>query len=145
MISGFKATVNEELDMLEKSGRLKTKDVYEYAKDNVDSELHSRFIWDTEKAAYEHNLEIARDLIQNYTWRYVAQDNNPVETRKWVSIKSDRGENGGYRRIEDVLKSIPLRNKLLEQARHDFDEWKRRYIVLEKELSPVFRAMDRVK
>ena len=137
--------LKEELEALKRKNLLNPKDMFEFAKENPGSALWAKLEWDLDKAHQEYNLWICREIIQSFKWKYTTQDKEVVETRRWVSLVNDRHDDGGYREIEDVLRSKEMRAKLLQQAKQDFAMWKTRFIVLEKELKPVFDAMDRVK
>ena len=137
-------TIEDELDLLVREDKLNAEDVYEYAKKHPESCLHDRFEWDKDKAAHEYNLNLAMKIIQEYRWRYTTTENEVVQTRKWVSLNDDRIDGGGYRDIQDVLSSKVMRRKLLQEAIQSLEMWRTRFIVLEKELKPVFDAMKKL-
>jgi len=56
--------VEDALRALESDGRLTPEAVFEAARDEA-SPLHAHFEWDATKAAYAHNIELARRLIRS--------------------------------------------------------------------------------
>jgi hypothetical protein len=132
-----------ELETIRRNNRgiLRPKDVVNYAS-NPSSALYCYFCWDNTKAAEEYRLWQARELIGVYV-TVLKPDTKAV--RAFVSLKKDRKKiGGGYRSIENVLKSPSLRKSLLKQALSEMEYWRLKYEAL-KELSPIFDALSKVK
>lgn len=129
-----------ELLALEANGLLNPRDVVEWARSHPKSALHAKFNWDVEAAAMEYWLIQARKLIVSVT--VVPVENTPIQM--YVSLKSDRNTEGGYRQTVKVLSNADMREQLLQQAFADFEYWQQKYQTL-AELAPVFEAAKRAK
>lgn len=103
-----------------------------------DSPLHGQFDWDNTEAAQKWRLHQARMLI-NVVVELISPNGKPVETRVFVSLKSDRDE-GGYRSIVAVLKNDDLRAQLIQDALESMQYFKAKYKEI-TELDEVFEAM----
>lgn len=131
----------EELYSLEKpNGLLSPIDVVQFAK-NPKTALHSAFEWNNSKAAHEHRLWQARQLIVSVKM-LPRKNQEPIQV--FVSMQSDRTKSGGYRRTVKVLSSKKLRSLLLQQAWNDFQYWKEKYDRL-VELAPLFDAAENLQ
>jgi hypothetical protein len=110
--------------------------VVDWAQANPESELHRHFKWDINKAAREHWLWQARQLIAIHV----------VDLRRdrmTISLQIDRGRGGGYRHLGNVLSNAELRRQACEQAIGELHRWAERHRHL-SELQGIFRAVDRV-
>lgn len=143
-MSDKRELVQEELEEIakENNGVLLPGAVVEYAKDE-DTELHSHFEWDDDKAGHNYRLWQARQLIVRYNVILPDDKEKEREVQMWISLPSDRLNGGGYRYTVDVLSEESRRKELLGEAHRQFKFWQRKYKEL-TELSPVFEAMDRV-
>ncbi len=123
----------------EHGGKLLPLDVVESARPK-DSPLHSKFTWDDTKAAQEHRLWQARQLISVT----VIHLPNAKPTQMFVSLSPDRTKkSGGYRHIVDVLNDEQMTAQLLQDALDDMRRFTAKYRRLEK-LAKVVEAMDEV-
>jgi len=124
----------------ENGGILKPEDVVERASDpsNV---LHSRFTWDDTEAAQQYRLWQARHLIKICV---TVLPNRSESTQVYVSLKSDRIGDTGYRPVVDVLADVELRQQLLSDALEDLKRFEQKYTEL-KELAEVFDAAKRAR
>lgn len=107
-------------------GLLHAEDVVEYAHENKNSALNSKFPWDDEVAARLKRLDIARGIIRVY--RIVVSEAKPESFRAYVSLSTDRTRGGGYRAAMDVLSSEEMRKtlaadfyKVMRNAMRKFD------------------------
>lgn len=134
--------VAKELNRLAKSsgGLLQPEMVVEAARPES-SPLHSRFEWDDTKAGHEYRIWQARQLIRVTVAIIGGEDQEPE--RVWVSLKSDRYGNKGYRKLVTVLSDEDMRQQLLEDAIEDMQTFREKYNRL-KELAGVFEAMGNV-
>ena len=125
---------------VENGGILKPEDVVERASDpsNV---LHSRFTWDDTEAAQQYRLWQARHLIKICV---TVLPNRSESTQVYVSLKSDRIGDTGYRPVVDVLADVELRQQLLSDALEDLKRFQHKYAEL-KELAEVFDAAKRAR
>jgi len=103
--------------------------------------LHSAFTWDDTEAAREYRLWQARQVLRVAVWT-CPDSSEPV--RMYVSLQNDRGKEGGYRAVEDVLKDSDLRKQMLAEALAELEVFQRKFRLL-SELKPVFAAVSRVK
>jgi len=104
------------------------------------SPLHRFFTWDDEKAANEHRLWQARELIATY-WIVEPMSNEPI--RMLISLASDRQAKQGYRFSADVMANPDQRAEWLLMALAELERWQKTYGAL-TELKPVFAAISRV-
>lgn len=129
----------EELEhiRLTHDGVLRAADVLEYARD-PEAALHQRFEWDDTKAAEQHRLWQARELIRVVVRTQPAGD---ASARVYVSLADDRrNDGGGYRTLDDVMRSKTMREALLKQAYADMVRFETTYRQL-TELASVISAM----
>lgn len=122
---------------------LKTKDgliipaaVVEWAQAHPASELHSRFNWDVQDAAYQYWLWQARCLISLHL---VGQGGE----RRTVSLMIDRTNGGGYRDLGEVMNTRELRKQAVTEAATELQRWCDRHKHLD-ELKPIFNALKRI-
>jgi len=135
--------IQKELEAIRKAnhGMISPEKVVEFAS-NPDTALHGKFTWDNGKAAHEYRLWQARTLIRVQV-AYLPQSPG-VPVRAFVSLSTERNsKTGGYRPIQFVLKTKPLREQMLIDALAELEAIRRKYSTL-KALAPVFAAMDNV-
>ena len=132
----------KELRKIERAngGVLQPEKVVEHAA-NPDSALHSAFEWDDSEAAQKYRLEQARQLIRVCV-EYVPHVKG--EMKSFVSIRSERYEDGGYRHAPTLMMSQDGRDSLLETALWELETFQRKYSEL-TELAEVFAAIKAVK
>ena len=138
-MSRIDPAIVDALRSLESRGKLDPVDVVEAARDET-SPLHDRFTWDDSDAAHQFRLIEARKLIQVCV-EYLpgSKESSPV----WVSLRQDRQE-GGYRRLVQVLSNEDKRAMLLSDALKDLGYFREKYHML-KELAGVFAAIKKIK
>lgn len=136
------ATVLEELRAIEeRDGILNPQAVVDFAR-NPKTALHKKFEWNDKKAGEQHRLHQARMII-NVQVTFLKSKNENVPTMAFVSLKDDRNREGGYRSIATVLTDEELRAKMVDEAKHDFQIFRRRYQEL-VELSKLFDEIEKV-
>lgn len=129
--------VGEEIVALRASdGRFYPEIIVAWARQNPGSELHQRFQWDVERAAHEHWLWQARQLIAIHVVDLAGD-------RMTVSLAIDRPRGGGYRDLNNVMSNAELRRMATEQALSELLRWADRHRHL-RELQTVLRVIDRV-
>lgn len=132
----------KELKRIRKAhrGRLHPAKVVESAR-NPKSPLHSQFTWDNTKAAEEHRLWQARQLIARVQVTVEVQGKEPVRVRAYHALRLERG---GYRHMNEIVNSDDLRQSLLAEMADDLDRLKERYAALRGVLATkkVFAAID---
>ncbi len=134
----MKAREKKELLRLERrDGSLRPESVVEFAK-NPKTALHRRFTWDDTKAAHEHRLWQARQVIRVWV---VEIPNSKDVTRAFVSLQTDRNSGAGYRSIVSVVNSEERYAELLRMAVAEARVFQLKFRQL-KELAGVFGAID---
>ncbi len=130
--------VSEEIVSLRASdGRWYPQLIVEWARQNPDSALHGHFEWDVAKAAYDHWLWQARQLIAIHVV-------DVSGGRQTISLIVDRPKGGGYRELGEVVSNAEMRRDAVDQAIAELRRWRERYGFLQADLSGVFRAIDRI-
>lgn len=128
-------SIRDEIEALtRKDGLIHAEDIVNWARTHPESELHKRFPWDVEQAAYLHWLSVARRLIQVYV----------VDTRgdrTTFSLVTDRVSGGGYRDSQQVLDNTEFRRQAAEQALVEVRHWRERNAAI-SELDAIFTAID---
>lgn len=132
----------KELETIKKSrgGILRAEDVIKFAR-NKKSALHTRFIWDDTKAAHQFRLCQARDIIRVAV---IIEVNTSQPFRAYVSLSDERGKEGGYRAIAQVMDDKFLRQRLLDDCYNDLVLFRNKYAALEKisTMKPLFKAIN---
>jgi hypothetical protein len=125
-------------------GDLRPVDVVRAARPKT-SPLHSRFLWDNDKAGDEYRLWQARELIRVTVRLIGSPDDGLTVSRVFVSLSADRkNSGGGYRSLVSVMDNETLRKQLLADAYAEMERFQQKYEAL-KELAEVFAAMRRAK
>jgi hypothetical protein len=135
-------SIQDELLLIKGDSELLTgEEVVKWARAHPDSELYNDPIfcgWDEKKSAYEHWLWGARRLIALHV---VYEDGE----RKFVSLSVDRArDGGGYRDMDEVLRSKALHEVMLADALRELERMEAKYNRL-LQLKPVWRAAARVR
>ncbi len=104
------------------------------------SPLHSRFEWNDGKAAQEHRLWQARQLISVCVEVFSNGESAPI----FVSVSSDRQPGNGYRATVSVLTDEELCAQLLTDALHDLNTFQKKYARL-KQLAGLFSEIKKVR
>lgn len=124
-------------------GVLRPSDVVEAARVET-SPLHSRFDWDDSEAAEKWRLHQARGLIR-VTVEYIGTGEEKIPARVFVSLTTDRNEDGGgYRATAAVMADTDYRKQLLADALDEMQRFEKKYAEL-KELAEVFAAMRKAR
>lgn len=121
-------------------GLVPPQDVVAYARRHPRGALYQRFTWDDSKAADEHRLWQAREIIAQF-WVVSRKERKPV--RMFLSLVSDRGQEGGYRHADDVLDDPDRRAEWRRMAIDELEQWASRFAAL-TELRTVHAAIRRV-
>lgn len=101
----------------QREGQLTAELVVDEARD-PSSPLHARFEWDDQKAAHEHRLAQARQII-----RIVADVVADSKVRAFVHVPSS----GGYQPIRQVLNHADWTRELLADFRRDAERFRARW------------------
>lgn len=129
------STIKHELEALrDQSPILQPGDVVTWAATHEDSALHRRFEWDDAKAGDEYRLQQARRLISLHIG---TESREPTV----MSLSIDRGlPGGGYRKVNDVMRSPTLRQIALQDAIGELERLRDKYENV-RELALVFKAI----
>lgn len=129
-----------ELARIEKvEGELTPTAVLDRAR-SANSALHGHFEWDDSKAAEQHRLSQAGELIRSITVDVTHSNVEPAKTvRAFVSVQ--RAGERAYVGLERAMSDDDLRRQVLERAWAELSAFRKRYADL-KELAGVFAAMD---
>lgn len=120
----MKQEMFNELESIRKAGGgfLRPTDIVEHARDEASS-LHSWFEWDDGAAAEQYRLAQARALIRVAV---TVNEQTSEKIRAFVSLTSDRNENGGYRAMAEILDDEVLMSALLRDAVAEVAAFKRK-------------------
>lgn len=130
-----RVAIEELKKILKKNrGKLYEEDIIDAAKPK-DSPLHCYFTWDNDKAAEKCRIIEARKLI-----RIVVETPKGFDKpmRVFVSLTTDREEDGGYRMVTTVLSDRSMRAQMLQDALDDLRILEAKYSNL-TELAGVFK------
>lgn len=120
--------IDKELSAIERAhaGFLKAEAVVNYAR-NPRTALHKRFEWDDTKAAHQHRLAQAREIIRTRIYR-LETAGRELPMKVYVSLVPDQQQpGGGYRKMVDVLSDKAQREQLLLQCADDMRRFRARY------------------
>lgn len=110
---------------------------------SANSSLHAHFEWDDSKAAEQHRLTQAGELIRSITVDITRSNIEPPKpTRAFVSVER-KGERT-YVGVQTAMSDADLRRQVLERAWSELASFRARYADL-KELAGVFAAMDKAQ
>lgn len=118
-------SIGEELERIRvlNGGKLRPTDALEFARDRSNV-LHIHMEWDNVEAGHRHRLDQMRALIRSVV--RITSNGEERQIPAFVSIRSE--EHGvSYRETTEVLRSVHLRKKLLEQALGEAEAYQRRY------------------
>jgi hypothetical protein len=102
----------KEIELIGRNGRLDPEIILDFAS-NPKTALHSRFNWDDAKAAHQHRLLQARNLIRVYVKNIPVGDNLNRMTRVYVRSSTVEDEGSGYVLTTDTLSDEEQRRRLI--------------------------------
>ena len=133
------------------SGTLKeisNQDVVDYARINVDSELHKAFNWNDAEAAEAFRRHTAKNLKNSlYTFELenpqvsISNDDEQKEIPLFLNPESNTVKN--HMPTEIVMRKSDLHKATLEKALRELQGFQQRYSFL-TELSAVFQAINSI-
>ena len=125
-------------ELLEENEGLLTVDLVLAAAQSEDSPLHRHFTWDDSEAAIAYRRWQARSLIAKC--RIVIESRPDTEVRAFVSLPSDRlQDGGGYRLSYDVMHDADQKAELLREMKSRIAYWNRQTAWLDR---PVRKALE---
>lgn len=122
-------------------GAITPAQVVAFAEDPTTA-LHGLFEWDDSEAAKRYREVQAEQYLRVTVTVLKSEGQDTLRIRAFVSLPSDRGENG-YRRTVDVMQDAGRKAELLQHAELEYRRYRQRYRHLE-ELSALFVAGDAV-
>lgn len=135
--------IGERLATIErKKGVLKAEFVVEDAQSNK-SPLHKYFEWDDTAAAVKWRLEQAQSLIRHIHVKQIGNRDIGTPTRAFVNYRSEEDGEKRYENIVTVMTDSKKRELLLNKAKQELSDWRKRYDDL-REMSELFPVIDRV-
>src|SRR5262245_29384756 len=109
------SVMDELLALKNDDGLIIVETVHDWAQSNKDSDLYAQLEWNNNKAGYEYRLWQIRRLV---ALNIVSEEGE----RQVVSLSVDRVQPaGGYRDLNDVLKTKSLYSILLRDAFAELD------------------------
>lgn len=117
-----KDIVLETLQGLVKNGQIKPEDVVEVARDE-NSPIHNNFEWDDTKAAQEHRLWQARQLI---TYKFKVEGNKEQQFYNVKVVVNDVPVQGYFTK-EKILSNKDMYLHLLREAVSEIKYWEKKY------------------
>ena len=132
--------------MDKKGGKIEASDVLEVA-ESPKNPLHPEFEWNDSKAAREHRLLQARNLLNGIKVIYVTVEHGESKTYE-VSFSSaiantdEGGQAHYYISTEEGLRKPDQRAEMLENALSELRAFKKKYAAL-NELAAVLDAIDK--
>lgn len=132
-----------ELARIEREvGEITPASVLERARSSNNA-LHDHFEWDDGRAAEQHRLSQAGELIRSITIDTSASNLEPPKpVRAFVSIQ--QAGDRSYIATARAMSDSELRKQVLERAWAELEALRRKYHDL-KELALIFQAMDKTK
>lgn len=107
---------------------------------SANSATHDHFEWDDTKAAHQHRLDQAGDLIRAITIDVQTSNIEPPKPiRAFISVERD-GERS-YTSTVHALSDADLRRQVIAKAWADLEQWRQRHADL-TEFGRIFAAMD---
>lgn len=146
-------TVYEEIRSIGSSNGTKfenvsNEEIVDFARNNVNSELHKGFEWNDSIAAENYRKKQASDIKVHLVTIEINQpkvslldknNGDPIEFNVFVSPK----KMNGHCPVEIAMQEPNLRKSVVERALDEFKALERRYIHL-NELSKIFEAINNV-
>lgn len=134
---GFNANAQKVGEELERINEITNKNVLEYAKDNINSELHKCFEWDDEIASEKYRLIQATKIISSIS--FVIQE-EPVKKQKvYYSIKTEEKEIHSFKNIKSILENDEEYFALCNKAKQELENCKDKYndLIQKKDLKEI--------
>ena len=129
------AQIQNELKSLMTDNLLKAEKVVAWAAKHRKSALYAQFEWDDTKAANDHRVHQARQIIARFKVTVLPNDDTPF--RMFVSLTSDRKNGGGYRLTDVVLNDEVHRSQAVIDAEKDAAIFAQKYAYLKEAASMI--------
>lgn len=126
--------VGEELETIKD---ITNKEVLQYAKDNINSELHKCFEWDDNIASEKYRLIQATQIISSISFVIEEQ---PIKKQKvYYSVKTDKENIRSFKNIKNILQNDNEYMALCEKAKKELEKCKDNYndLIQKKDLKEI--------
>lgn len=138
-IDAEKAGREMEAVRRENGGALTPDALLERAR-SANSAVHAHFEWDDGRAAHQHRLSQAGDLIRSITIDVSRSNVEPAKPiRAFISV--ERAGERSYTSTVHALSDADLRKQVLDRAWADLEAWRNRHAEL-TEFARIFSAID---
>lgn len=121
--------VGNELERLENNVvKLTNNEVLEYAKNNVNSELHKCFDWDDSVAGNKWRLSQATAILSSIQLVIKEDEKSKETTKVYYSLRTDSEISGReYKNVMKIIEDDEDYKQLLKRAENEFISYKERY------------------
>lgn len=110
---------------------------------SANAATHAHFEWDDSKAAEQHRLGQAGDLIRAITVDISRSNVEPTKPiRAFVSVEREGARS--YTSTVHALSDVDLRKQVLDRAWSDLEAWRQRHAEL-TEFAKIFAAIDQAR
>lgn len=135
--------VGEAIERLQRkaNGPLEPETIVDAARDEK-SVMHPHFEWDDAKAAVEHRIGQARELVRSLTVDVSRSNLETRPVRAFVNVET--GDERGYLSVSQAMSSEDLRKQVLSRAFAELESWRARHAEL-SELARIFAAIDETR
>ena len=134
---GFNANAQKVGEELEDIVDVSNKNVLDYAKNNINSELHKCFEWDDTIAGEKYRLVQATQLISSIS--FVIQE-EPIKKQKvYYSIKTEEKGIRTFKNIKSILENDDEYKELCNKAKQEIENCKNKYndLIQKKDLKEI--------
>lgn len=122
---GFNANAQKVGEELENIVDVTNRNVLDYAKNNINSELHKCFEWDDTIASEKYRLIQASNLISSIS--FVIQE-EPIKKQKvYFSIKTEEKDTCKFENIKNILEDDEKYYALCNKAKNELESCKNNY------------------
>lgn len=122
---GFNANAQKVGEELENIVDVTNRNVLDYAKNNINSELHKCFEWDDTVAGEKYRLIQASNLISSIS--FVIQEEPTKKQKVYFSIKTEEKDTCKFENIKNILEDDEKYYALCNKAKKELESCKNNY------------------
>lgn len=122
---GFSANAQKVGEELENIIDVTNRNVLDYAKNNVNSELHKCFEWDDTIASEKYRLIQATKIISSIS--FVIQEEPTKKQKVYFSIKTEEKDTCKFENIKNILEDDEKYYALCNKAKQELENCKNNY------------------
>lgn len=122
---GFNANAQKVGEELENIADVTNRNVLDYAKNNINSELHKCFEWDDTIAGEKYRLTQASQLISSIS--FVIQEEPMKKQKVYFSIKTEEKDICKFENIKNILEDDEKYYALCNKAKQELENCKNNY------------------